>query len=163
MIGPLNEELKKAYLFQDFSEDEFNEIMRLSQHEILNVGDQLFVKGAQTDAFFIVHYGSVRLYATGPEEEMEYSLYVGSGGIIGEAVMASQEPRAMNAEILERTEILKIPSRKLTQFFEHHPKAEIKFYRALSRHLAHNMQSMLSEFLRVRESHHAEKHGISSI
>ena len=162
MNAPLNDQVKKAYLFQEFSEDEFNDILRLSQHEILNAGDQLFVRGSQTEFFYIVHYGSVRLYGTGPEDEMEYSLYVSTGGIIGEAAMASHEPRVMTAEVLERTEVLKIPLSSLRHFFEKSPRAELKFYRALARHLTHNMHSMINEFLRIRESHHIEKHGISS-
>jgi CRP/FNR family cyclic AMP-dependent transcriptional regulator len=163
MKAPIREELKKSYLFHDFSELELVKVLSFCKHETLDSGDQLFERGVRNEAFYIVHYGSVRLFSSGPQGQMESSMFVGTGGVIGVAAIVSDRPRVMNAEILERTELLKFGFQDLTVFFQEHPEASLKFYQALSKNLANSLHDMILEVVRIREAHHTEKHGIIAL
>lgn len=163
MNTAVRNELKRAYLFHEFTEDEIDQLIPIAKHEILNPGDLLFMQDGKPDAFYIVHYGSVRLQFVGPEGQLESSLMVGSGDVMGETAIALGLPRITSAEAVERTELISFPIAEMNQFLSRHNDTTLKFYRALSKHLANSVYTMTRELVRLREAHHIEKHRFTSV
>jgi CRP-like cAMP-binding protein len=156
-------EIKKSYLFSNLDQSEVNELSRLAQLEVLNPGDALYSHGQTIDSFYLVHYGTVKVGIIGTEGEAEVHFVIGNGGTIGEASLVSDRPRISEAHAIERTEVVKISVEKLRAFFDRHPTAATKVYRALAEHFAYSLSHLGKEMVRMRESQHFGKHKLASL
>jgi CRP-like cAMP-binding protein len=156
-------ELTKSYLFKDFTSSELTAVLHLGTREILNPGEEMMARGALADAFYVVHYGSVRTHIAGPQGQMDVTTLIGNGGVMGVVSAVAERPRLLGAEIVERTELFVFPWAALEKHFASHHEPAYKFYRGLSQHLAQALQSSVQELARLRETHYLERQGLSAL
>jgi CRP-like cAMP-binding protein len=156
-------ELSKSYLFKDFSPSEMSAVLHLGTREVLNPGDELMSRGEVSDAFYLVHYGSVRTHLAGPEGKIEVTTLVGNGGLIGVVGAVAGQGRVLGAEIVERTELFAFSWSVLEKYLAQHHDAAYKLHRALSQHLAQSLMTTVLELVRVRETCHLAKQSLSAL
>jgi CRP-like cAMP-binding protein len=145
--------LNKTYLFQGLHEDELNLIQKNAEIRFYSPGDQLFGQGEEPDAIYVIHYGSVKSEAFGPESGQEYGCYevLGAGSTLGEASVLSLSPRSTSATAIEDVEAIRISFFALKQVLDSNPSLAVKVYQALANHLGKVFHKSVSDLTRMRE------------
>jgi CRP-like cAMP-binding protein len=154
----LKNTLSKTYLFQDLHEDEQNLVQKVAEIRLYSRGDHLFSQNEESDAFYVIHYGSVKSEAFGPDSDHEYGYGVlGTGSVLGESSFLSLSPRSTSATAVEDVEAIRISFLELKQVLDSNPSLSVKVYQALAKHLGKVSHKSMSDLTRLREK--AYSHG----
>ncbi|MDR3608600.1 MAG: cyclic nucleotide-binding domain-containing protein [Oligoflexia bacterium] len=145
-------QLKKTPLFADFSDDELTDILDLTKRDVFNPGDSLISRGEAPSQFYLILFGSVQAHLSNPQGEREMITVYGSGSTLGVAGVVSGQPWAIDAEEVERSEIVVFPWKELDRYFSSHAHVAAKFYRALVKQIMHSWSLAPEELLRIRQA-----------
>lgn len=108
----------------------------------LPAGGRVFGRGEQSDAFFVVDEGEVRLEAHSDELDTESVLdYVGPGSFLGEVSMLGGTPHSLSAWAETDVTARRFSTAGLKRLFTEDPETGIDVLRALARDTALKLHS----------------------
>jgi CRP-like cAMP-binding protein len=135
MAVPTKEILRRIYLFSELPETDLDALMRLTLSRAFPRDTPIFLEGRQSQGFYILLTGAVKLVKTSREGKEYIIRLVRPGETFAEAVVFAESPYPVTAVTLEECQTL---------FF---PKAAFLKLLASSPTLARNMLATMSRLL----------------
>ena len=142
-----------ANFLSSLSQEETQDLLKCSRHQILKSRDHLFRAGDRSSDVYIVASGCIRLFqvsSTGKETILWFSF---PGEIFGMAELWRGSDRQLYAVANETTQVYSIRSKDFTNFLGTHPEAAMKAIGILSarvRALGHILVGLTSDNVETR-------------
>jgi CRP-like cAMP-binding protein len=114
-----------------------------SVHKLeLSKGEQLFIKGKNPEAMYIVVYGLLKLALPSNQTNDKVLELIRAGQSVGEAMLLIEQPYPFYVEALESTLMLKIPKDAVLNIIEQSPSVAKQMLIGLSERLFGFMQNV---------------------
>lgn len=127
--------LKNTQLFEDLSEEELDEISRITPYRHLEAGEIIYRMEDPADALYFVRTGMVKISIYFPNgKEMILGL-LGQYDVFGELLLLPEERRPNEAEAVTDTILIVMPEEKFQKLLEEKPHIAMKFIRVMSTRL----------------------------
>jgi CRP/FNR family cyclic AMP-dependent transcriptional regulator len=124
--------LSKCSLFKDFSDTGLAIVASIAVDRSLPSGSPLFVEGMESDAFFIVKSGSVKVAMKGEHEEQIIG-FLGEGDALGQlSLLGTTGLRLVTAVAEGPTELVEIRQRDFVRLQTQKPQACLKLMMAVA-------------------------------
>ncbi|MBN1697156.1 MAG: cyclic nucleotide-binding domain-containing protein [Spirochaetales bacterium] len=107
-MGTYFEFLKKAYFFQDLTDNEIKKIINVCHKKIFEPGDIVFIEGDKANRFYIVISGAVEVWKDFNTSKAELLAVHGPGHLFGEMALIDDKPRSATIVAGTRTQLLYI-------------------------------------------------------
>jgi CRP-like cAMP-binding protein len=120
--------------FGQLDDETLLRIVGVSSNLFWPAGSVVFEKGSPSDALFVVLSGSVRIFDTGDDGDVEVSR-VGAGTSFGELSLLLNTTHTKIAEATEDTELMVIPKDSFEELLRTSPQLAGEFRRRLEERL----------------------------
>ena len=117
--------LKGLSIFKGLTDKDFEKIESIIEEKKFSDGHVLFRQGEDTDAFYIIKEGSVRIVVHQDGAEKQLAV-LGSGEFFGEMGVIENSPRMADALISGDTILLEIEKHEFHQFMALNPTISMK-------------------------------------
>ena len=128
--------LKNTQLFEDLSEDELEQITRITPYKKFSAGEIIYHMEDPADALYFIRDGMVKISMYFPNgKEMILALF-GKYDIFGELLLLQSERRPNQAEAVSDTTLIVLPDRPdFQRLLQQYPKIAMKFIQVMSTNL----------------------------
>lgn len=134
-------ELRSLDLFDDFSDQEFEQLLQALEAVELKAGEHLYRKDDKADCFYLITQGGVHLYDRGQEEEAEVRLGTfGPGAALGEDSMLMSRGRTAHAVVDLDLKAYRLSKENFLKLREQEPLVIAKLLVNIGRELAHRLK-----------------------
>jgi cGMP-dependent protein kinase 2 len=133
----MKEQLKKCFLFQNWSDKDLDLLKEISEERNLNVGQSLFLENSAADTLFVVKSGSINIQKSGGDDD-QYIAHIEAGSYLGEMGLLAEgqaEKRSATATVRESASVLAIPYARLEALLKEKPELGALFYKNMARAL----------------------------
>lgn len=141
--------ISKVPIFNHLTNEEMQEVMRVSMRKRFEKGEQLFRGEEPSKHLFIVHKGKVKIYRLSDSGKEQIIRFVEAGGFIGELSLFLNKTSEVYAEAIEGTEVCSIHQADIYQLIMKFPTISLKVLEEFSRRLNH--AEMLIERLNTQD------------
>ncbi len=124
--------IKKVPIFYGLSEEERNEIAKITTSKEFKKGEMIFLEGEQVNKLYVIHKGRVKITRISEEGKEQIIRVLGPGDFIGELELFTHSPGTSNAEIIENATVCVIEGEKIKDIIYKHPSISIKILEELS-------------------------------
>lgn len=124
-----------SWIFSELSEEEFSEFTSLVRQVDYEGEETIFQEGALAFGLYIVCRGNVKLAGKAPCGKRQILKLLGTGEILGEEALFSNEGYTTFARTLESSTLAFVPKEKLLEFLGKYPTVAFKLIEKLSREL----------------------------
>lgn len=133
-------------IFQGMSTNEINNLQQVTKSRCFKKGELIFREGEQSDKFFIVHKGLIKLSKVAENGKEQILRLLFQGDFFGQFALLKDENYYANAEALENTIVCTIEKKLFVDTIERNPTMAVNFINALSNRLvlADEWMSLLS-------------------
>ena len=119
-------------LFSGFSDDQLDEVQRISTERRFHSGDMIFFEGDDGDGFYVIVKGKVKIFKLSPEGKEKILHIFGPGEPFGEVAVFSGEKFPANAQALISSDLLFFPRSSFLNLIATHPTLSMKMLAVLS-------------------------------
>ena len=119
--------LKKNELFENISQEHFNQILNFSSIIKVEEKEFIFIQEAQAQNLYIIIEGMVAMFSETPHGQEIFSNIAKSGDMIGETALLNDFPYNLNTKALSKSSLLKIPANKIKSFLQKNPTLSFNF------------------------------------
>ena len=127
--------LKNTQLFEDLSEDELEELSRITPYRRFEAGEVIYRMEDPADALYFVRSGMVKISMYFPNgKEMILGL-LGQYDIFGELLLLKEERRPNQAEAVTATTLIVMPEEDFQRLLREKPRIAMKFIQVMSTRL----------------------------
>jgi len=107
--------LKGVELFRDLSEDQLDQISKISKKEAYSKGDIICKQGDPGDAMYVISSGQVEINVSDNKGNAYSALYLGAGQLVGEMALVDEGTRSASViGVEDETVVYNIPNNKFT-------------------------------------------------
>lgn len=107
--------LKGVELFRDLSEEQLNQISKISKKEAYSKGDTICKQGDSGDAMYVISSGQVEINVRDNNGNTYSALYLGVGQLVGEMALVDEGTRSASViGVEDQTIVYYIPNDKFT-------------------------------------------------
>jgi len=122
-------------LFSGLTENQVQEISRITVHKHFQKGESIFLEGDEGDGFYIVIEGNVKIFKLSIEGKEHILHFFGPGEPIGEVPVFSGQRFPANAEAVEPTHLLFFQRTAFIDLIEKNPSLSLNMLAVLSKRL----------------------------
>lgn len=127
--------LKKSFIFNEFSESELQEIVKLVRERPFRKNTIIFNEGDPGLAFYIIKNGKIKVYKLASDgRELILGIF-GEGGLFGDVPVFDGGPYPASAQALTDVVVWSINRDQFVQLLLHHPALSLKVIRVLGKRL----------------------------
>lgn len=127
--------LKNTQLFEDLSEDELEQLSRITPYRRFSAGEIVYRMEDPADALYFVREGMVKISMYFPNgKEMILGL-LGQYDIFGELLLLPSERRPNQAEAVVDTTLIVMPESDFQRLLQQQPRIAMKFIQVMSTRL----------------------------
>ena len=127
--------LKNTELFEDLSEEELEQITRITPYKRFSAGEIIYHMEDPADALYFIRDGMVKISMYFPNgKEMILALF-GKYDIFGELLLLQSERRPNQAEAVSDTTLIVLPENDFQRLLAQYPKIAMKFIQVMSTNL----------------------------
>jgi CRP-like cAMP-binding protein len=127
--------LVNTFLFNSFTGKEIDLLLSSTSLKKVQKGEQIFLEGLESTAFFIIVTGKVKIYRLSPEGK-EYSLHIhGQGDLVAEAAIFDSMVYPASCMALEETNLVRVSREGFFHLIKTHPELSLKMMSAYSKRL----------------------------
>lgn len=127
--------LKNTRLFEDLSEDELEQLSRITPYRRFSAGEIIYHMEDPADAIYFIRDGMVKISMYFPNgKEMILALF-GQYDIFGELLLLPSERRPNQAEAVMDTTLIVLPEKDFQLLLAQQPKIAMKFIQVMSTNL----------------------------
>lgn len=136
------EEIKKFYLFSDWSDEELATIIPYLEEEELEKDQTLFKQNDYPDKLYFVKSGCIEIRLMVSESEETHLARIKTGEILGEIAIVDDKPRSATAVAFISTSLISLTKEKYSEFLAKNDKALTnKFLISLLKELGFRLRS----------------------
>lgn len=107
--------LKGVELFRDLSEDQLDQISKISKKESYSKGETICKQGDPGDAMYVISSGQVEINVRDNNGNAYSALYLGAGQLVGEMALVDEGTRSASViGVEDQTIVYNIPNNKFT-------------------------------------------------
>jgi CRP/FNR family transcriptional regulator, cyclic AMP receptor protein len=111
--------LKQVELFRGLNSEQLEQVSRIAQAEIFQLGDFICKQGDRADKLYIISRGQVEISVQNNNGQSEAMLYLGAGQVVGEITLVDAGRRSASVIAAEdSTEVFSIPNAEFMQLCE---------------------------------------------
>lgn len=118
-------ELKSIPLFATLSLEELENVAKHTIAKVYEKGSALFFEGMEASILHIILRGSVSIYKTTTEGEVELNV-LRRGEYLGEVTFADSQPRSASARVQDEAELLVVTKDAFEKILAHDARAANK-------------------------------------
>jgi CRP/FNR family cyclic AMP-dependent transcriptional regulator len=133
-------ELYVKLLFEDFSQAELKEIIKISQPCNINAGDYLFKEGEESNSLYIIFTGKVEITSKSDNEEKISFPVLVNGTVLGEIAFFDGKPRTASVRAFDDIYAMKITKEAFDKLEINNPKLVIKLLKEMGRITAERLR-----------------------
>lgn len=127
--------LKNTQLFEDLSEDELEQLSRITPYRRYGAGEVVYHMEDPADALYFVRDGMIKISMYFPNgKEMILGL-LGQYDIFGELLLLPSERRPNQAEAVTDTTLIVMPETDFQRLLQQQPRIAMKFIQVMSTRL----------------------------
>lgn len=130
--------LKNLPIFQDLSNDEFENLAKVTAEEKYKPGDLLFKEGDRPDAFYVVKSGEVRILKKKEGADHLLATLIG-GDFFGEMGVIEDSPRYASAIVEKNSVLLKVKRTDFDAMMARNPSTALKIMATVARRYRANV------------------------
>lgn len=149
----MNNKEELNIFFQDFDEQEINELLGISKSLIFEKEQLIFQENDLSDSFYIIYSGEIQVFGSNPDVKEVKIAILGLGNILGEVGFIDGRKRTASAKALNHVEVLAITSESFLKLQKTNIKLAIKVYKEIERLLLdrlRNYDELLVDFHNVK-------------
>lgn len=171
----LASQLKKTFIFSDFSEDELEAAVRLFHKKTYKKGVVIFHEGQPGVAFYLITSGRIKIFKLSEDgRELIFGIF-GDGAIFGDVPVFDGGVYPAGAATLVDTEVVYMSREDFERLITEYPRISLKVVRVLGKRLrqAHGFvmdiamksvpQRLSALLLRLAEEYGREEDGATVI
>jgi CRP/FNR family transcriptional regulator, cyclic AMP receptor protein len=143
-------DLKKIRLFADFTQEELEEVRKISRKEKIPQGELAFQEGNPGDTLIFLDMGTLKLIKKTREGEDQELVQLGSGAALGEMSFFDQELRSASGVAMENCQVTLIPIAALRSLLDKSPSMAAKFYKRMAMGIAQRLKYMNEDFAALK-------------
>jgi len=107
--------LKGVELFRDLSEEQLDQISKISKKEVYSKGETICKQGDPGDAMYVISSGQVEINVRDNNGNAYSALYLGAGQLVGEMALVDEGTRSASViGVEDQTVVYNIPNNKFT-------------------------------------------------
>jgi len=107
--------LKTVELFRDLSEEQLEQISKISKKEVYSRGEIICKQGDPGDAMYVISSGQVEINVRDNSGNSYSALYLGAGQLVGEMALVDEGTRSASViGVDNKTVVYNIPNDKFT-------------------------------------------------
>ncbi len=129
--------LAKVFFFRDLSPAELEKIDAIAQYETFRTGQQVFVAGSASEAFYLIKSGGVMV-----KKGAMVLATLGEGEPLGEMSFVDRGVRSATVTAIEDTELVKISCALLEALLDCEPVMAARVYRAIATVISQRLREM---------------------
>lgn len=150
-------DLKKIRLFSDFTQEELEEVRKISRREKISQGEFAFEEGKPGETLILLDQGTLKLTKKTREGEEQELVQLGSGTSAGEMSFFDQELRSASGVAMENCQVTMIPFPALRSLLDKSPSMAAKFYKRMAMGIAQRLKYMNEDFASLKNFMASEK------
>jgi CRP-like cAMP-binding protein len=150
-------DLKKIRLFTDFTQEELEEVRKISRREKISQGEFAFEEGKPGETLILLDMGTLKLTKMTREGEDQELVQLGSGTSMGEMSFFDQELRSASGVAMENCQVTIIPIPALRSLLDKSPSMAAKFYKRIAMGIAQRLKYMNEDFAALKNFMASEK------
>lgn len=143
--------LKPIYLFSELNDAELKKVASIADVKAIMPGQEIFNRGQDANAFYVVIMGSVKLSVGSNEGDEIQIRNLGSGSHFGEMAMLDGEKRSASVQAMEQTSLAEIPYDKFFALLNSDSIIAVKVYRSIAKYLAVRLRSTTTDLNQMKE------------
>ncbi|RLB18157.1 MAG: Crp/Fnr family transcriptional regulator [Deltaproteobacteria bacterium] len=124
--------ISNTLLFQGLGEKEINRIGEIAVEKNFNKGDPVFFEGEDSNGFYIIGEGLVKIYKLSIEGKEQILHILGPGEPFGEVPVFSGQRFPANAETITKSQVLFFPRPAFTNLITRNPSLALNMLAVLS-------------------------------
>jgi len=124
--------ISKTLLFQGLGEKEINRIGQIAVEKKFNKGDSVFLEGEDSNGFYIIGEGLVKIYKLSSDGKEQILHILGPGEPFGEVPVFSGQRFPANAETITKSHTLFFPRPAFIDLITGHPSLALNMLAVLS-------------------------------
>lgn len=113
---------KKVTLFESFSDEDLEKVLKLIQRMHFDKGEPIFCEGDVFDRLYIVNGGSFKVYRDTKDGKEQILYVLGNGDFLGDLNLLKKEIFSFSAIALEDTHLCTIKKDDFDQLMKTHPE-----------------------------------------
>src|SRR5690625_1350099 len=127
--------LKNTELFEDLSEDELEQLSRITPYREFAAGEIIYHMEDPADALYFIRDGMVKVSMYFPNGKEMILGILGQYDIFGELLLLNSERRPNQAEAVTDTTLIVMPEQDFQKLLTEQPQIAMKFIRVMSTRL----------------------------
>ena len=127
--------LKNTELFEDLSEDELEQLSRITPYRKFAAGEIIYHMEDPADALYFIRDGMVKVSMYFPNGKEMILGILGQYDIFGELLLLNSERRPNQAEAVTDTTLIVMPEQDFQKLLTEQPQIAMKFIRVMSTRL----------------------------
>jgi CRP/FNR family transcriptional regulator, cyclic AMP receptor protein len=143
-------DLKKIRLFTDFTQEELEEVRKISRREKISQGEYAFEEGKPGETLILLDMGTLKLTKKTKEGEEQELVQLGTGASVGEMSFFDQALRSASGVAMENCQVTIIPIPALRSLLDKSPAMAAKFYKRIAMGIAHRLKYMNEDFAALK-------------
>ena len=143
--------LSQIYLFKELTPQELDLMAQVCKEKSVSAGADIFISGQKAESFFVVKYGSVKIYATTKAGDDINISNMSTGAHFGEMPFLDGATRSATSQALEQSTLIEIPYKDFENLLNQQPAMSVKVHRAFARHLCQRLRVTTEDFSKIRE------------
>jgi CRP-like cAMP-binding protein len=143
-------DLKKIKLFAAFTQEELEDIRKISRKEKICQGEFAFQEGNPGDTLILLDLGTLKLTKKTKDGEERELLQLGSGTSLGEMSFFDQALRSASGVAMENCQVTVIPIAALRALLDKSPSMAAKFYKNMAMGIAHRLKYLNEDFATLK-------------
>ena len=143
-------DLKKIFLFADFTEEELEKTRSISRNTKISRGEYAFHEGKPGDTLILLDLGTLKLTKKTAKGEEQELVHLGSGSYVGEMSLFEPALRSASGVAMENCQVTIIPIPALLSLLDKNPSMAAKLYRRVAMGIAQRLKYMNEDFAALK-------------
>ncbi len=124
--------LKNTQLFEDLSEEELEQLSRITPYKRFKSGDIIYYMEDPADALYFIRDGMVKISMYFPNGKEMILALLGQYDVFGELLLLPSERRPNQAEAVMDTTLIVLPENDFQRLLSQHTSIAMKFIQVMS-------------------------------
>ncbi|WP_099192673.1 Crp/Fnr family transcriptional regulator [Tepidibacter mesophilus] len=131
----------KIYIFENLSNEELIEIIKMTGHEDYNKKETIFVEGENANKLYLINEGKIKLFKYTKDGKEQILHILSDGDFFGELNLFNKGEYNFNAQAISQTKLCTLTKEKMRNLILERPEIGLKILEVIGSRLS-NLESL---------------------